>query len=243
MTTTPGVYGTLNELYIDTSRPPRLDQLLKSYAGYTNIAVPNIAPEVTANGSMPRTATGQASHLALSDLKTVHYFYRQGQEVTDTSSVTITSLSPTAQKDQLLIGGLIRQDIDRAQRLAAEELGDQTTLDSGQKLIAPEVVGMEFRYFDGTQVLETWDTKVNGGLPPAIEVRLWLADPNEIHAAEATGAGILASRAAAREFRQTIFLPLAKPASTTTTDSTSSSGTTSSTGTSGTSSSAGGSTP
>ncbi len=184
--------------------------------------------------SAPRTASGStATRPALSDIKTVHYFYRQGQEVTDPTTVTITSLAPGGQKDQLLIGGLIRQEIDRATRLVAEEMADQITLDSGQKVLAPEVVGIEFRYFDGTQELESWDTVVNGGLPPAVEVRLWLADPGEIHAAQMSGAGALATRVSAHEFRQWIFLPLAKPSTTTT------SGTTDSTGTSGTGTSSG----
>jgi hypothetical protein len=227
MVTTPGVYGTLQELYVDTSRPPGHDQLLRSYAGYPNIPAVELPDTDAATSAMSRTGLGQNARTPKSDLKTVHYFLRKGEEITDPASVAVTGLSPEAQNRA---GGLVRQEIDRAQWLAAQELGDQATLESGQKLLAPEVVAIEFRYFDGTQVLDTWDTKVSGGLPPAVEVRIWIADPKEVHAAEAAGMGMLSTQAAAREFRQTIFLPLAKPAASTSTSGTSSTSATSGTG-------------
>jgi hypothetical protein len=204
LSTTPGVHGTIDELIIDASRPLRFDEIFSAVSGYTGIA----APVETGPGSLVQASIGQNGRPVRSDLKTIRYFIRQGEAI-NPSSVAATSLTPGA---QARAAGLIRQEIDRAQRVAAEQTADQGTLESGQRLVAPEVVRMEIRYFDGTDVLDTWDMQINGGLPPAVEVRLWIADPELINA----GFGGQPALDQSREFRQTIYLPQAKPPSTAT---------------------------
>ena len=56
-------------------------------------------------------------------------------------------------------GGFVRQEIPRNMRVWAEQSGNTAVLDSGQALLAPEVVHVEFSYFDGTQVVQNWDMR------------------------------------------------------------------------------------
>ena len=111
------------------------------------------------------------------------------------------------QKDKRRGGGLVRQEIPRSARLWAEQSGNSAVLESGQTLIASEVVHIEFRYFDGTQVLDVWDMVEKNCLPVAIEISLWIAplDAAETPVAGQYDATGLANNA--REYRQTVYLP------------------------------------
>ena len=214
----PGIQGTLLELSVDSSRPPRLDHLFQRYAGYT--AITTIAP---ASQTGPGGAPMSGAITPATDLRTVRYFVRQGQAI-DTSTADATSLSPSM---QYLGNGLVRQEISRAEKVYAEQIGDSSIYEMGQQLIAPEVGRIEFRYFDGSAVLGTWDTAlqswdmtVNAFLPPAIEVRIYLGDPDQMASAEVSRMAPTALAEIAREFRQVIYLPTAKPLATTTTETT-----------------------
>jgi prepilin-type N-terminal cleavage/methylation domain-containing protein len=89
-------------------------------------------------------------------------------------------------------GGLARQDIDRV----TADSGEDTQLPPGlpneeRLIIAPEVVGIAFRYFDGSTWLESWDGSMIGadlatpiGPPRAIEIRLDIRDPSAPREAE-----------------------------------------------------------
>lgn len=81
-------------------------------------------------------------------------------------------------------GGLARQDLDR---VTADD--DDAQLPPGlsnedRMIVAPEVTGLQFRYFDGTTWQETWDGSIIGddgatpiGPPRAIEIRLDIRKP------------------------------------------------------------------
>jgi hypothetical protein len=71
--------------------------------------------------------------------------------------------------------GLVRRELDRAVTAYADEQGslDEAALET--EPIAPEVVGIEFLYYNGTDWLEEWDSDTNGGLPLAVQVSLALA--------------------------------------------------------------------
>jgi hypothetical protein len=152
------------------------------------------------------------------DLRSVRYYVRQG-DVVNPNSVDATSFSATA---QLRGAGLVRQEMGRAERLFAEQIGDPSVSETGQVLVAPEVGKLEIRYFDGTTVLETWDMQLYGQLPVAVEIRIWLGDPTEMATTGIVLSGQSGLAANAREFRQTIFLPTARPAETTSETETSS---------------------
>jgi prepilin-type N-terminal cleavage/methylation domain-containing protein len=210
--TAPGVNGSLWEVMVEASRPPRLDQLFQSYTGYSNVAA-------VQNAATPATASLKKS--PQSDLKTVRYFLRKGLIINENSKDS-TVLSANA---QLNGAGLVRQELEYTQRVRAEQIGDTPFLQTGQVLIAPEVAMLEVRYFDGTTVLDTWEMQVNGQLPYAVEIRLVLAKP------EHAGSVQSAMAEGGREFRQMIFLPTARPPAATTATTTTGTGT-STTGTS-----------
>jgi hypothetical protein len=196
-----GVNGGIGELFVDIERLPRGDELFSTMTGYTN------APMAMPTGGL-QAASGASWGMspAPSDFKTVRYFLREGER-TDASGAVATTLEPQMQS---FGGGLVRQEIPRPARLFAEQNANSAVLESGQVLVAPEVVHLEFRYFDGgEQVFEAWDMANERALPPAVEVRIWLVTAAE--AAASAGAydaeGILAI---ARQYRQTVFLPMAE---------------------------------
>ncbi len=45
------------------------------------------------------------------------------------------------------------------------------------ELLAPEVVGFELTYFNGTEVLDEWDPALDGGMPRGVEILLTIAQP------------------------------------------------------------------
>jgi hypothetical protein len=210
-----GLSGTLAELYIDATRLPRREELFATITGYTN------APMPTAGA-----ATGAAAAAAVlppCDLKTVRYFIRQGEQVDPGRTATI---SP---EQQQRAGGLVRQLIPRATRTFAERTGNSAMLESGQVLIAPEVVHLEFRYYDGRQVTDVWDMQEERSLPQCIEVRIWLALPGAAGEASDSEYDLASLIGSAREYRQTVYLPMsvvsaAGPRGTPSTPSGSSSG-------------------
>ena len=197
-----GLSGTIDELYVDVTRLPRREEIFSAYTGYTN--APTAVPTAGAAGGS--AAVAATSGMARpSDLKSVRYFIRPGEPV-EAGSIAATSLDPAL---QLRAGGLVRQEIPRTMRVWAEQSGNSMILDSGQALIAPEVVHIEFRYFDGLQVTDVWDMRERGALPLAIEVRLWMA-PADTEAAELPGLYDAAFLATAHQYRQTVFLPMSQ---------------------------------
>jgi prepilin-type N-terminal cleavage/methylation domain-containing protein len=199
----PGVNGNLYELILDVTRLPRLDELFTA---------------VPAAGTTPATPVAAARP---SDAKTVRYFMRQAAAV-DPSDPATTVLDPNA---QLRVGGLVRQTLDQAVRTAAETTGNTALLEGGQVLVAPEVAHVEFRYFDGAAAVEEWNMQQQGGLPPAVEVRLWLttADDSASLSAAPTSTGALLP--GTRMYSQTVDLPLATADTSATTASSSSNST------------------
>ena len=68
--------------------------------------------------------------------------------------------------------GLVRRELDRAITQWAVNNGNITTLQQTGDVLAPEVIGIEFSYFDGIEWRLEWDTEMEGVLPVAIEVVL-----------------------------------------------------------------------
>lgn len=197
-----GLNGTLDQIYVDVTRMPRREELFGTITGYTNAPLPAAAGGTAAGSS----AATSAAIMPPSDLKTVCYFIRPGVQV-EPGSVAATSL-PAGQ--QTGAGGLVRQEISRNMRVWAEQSGNSALLESGQTLIAPEVVHIEFRYFDGVEVTDVWDMLEKQTLPLAIEVRLWLASSDVAATADASQYNVAGLMATAHEYRQTVFLPMAE---------------------------------
>jgi uncharacterized membrane protein YgcG len=212
-----GLSGTLNELYVDATRLPRQEELFATATGYTNASL-----MTQSSGAASSTSTGAPPGVPPpTDLKTVHYFVRPGASVAS-GSVAATSLDPLAQAQA---GGLVRHEVPRRLRLFAEQMGNSTILDANQALIAPEVVQLEFHYYDGAEFAEVWDMKEKGTLPVAIEVCIWL---HYSVASESSTVGSMDLANTAHEYRQTVYLPMSQISSSNQSRGTSASSTASS---------------
>jgi len=69
-------------------------------------------------------------------------------------------------------GGLLRREIDHALTRWAEDTGSLTSADQELEPIAPEVIDLEFLYYDGSQWIDNWDSTEMGGLPIAVHVSM-----------------------------------------------------------------------
>jgi uncharacterized membrane protein YgcG len=193
-----GLSGSMGELYVDAVRLPRGDELFGTLTGYTN--APMAAP---ANNIVAATGSSWGSMPSPSALKTVRYFVREGDR-SNSSGLAATSLAPEMQG---YAGGLVRQKVPRAARIFAEQTGGSGVTESGQVLIAPEVLQIQFRYYDGEQIVDMWDMAEEQSLPLAVEVTIWLASANETAGGAYNAQALLST---AREYRQTVFLPMAE---------------------------------
>lgn len=109
-----------------------------------------------------------------SDMLSVSYFLATpaGSSLAAAVSSNDTGLTPGS--DGL---GLARLEGDRMAIDHADLQMDTQALAAAAKIIAPEVVSIQFRYFDGTTWLDAWDSTAYGALPQAIEVTLGFRAP------------------------------------------------------------------
>jgi prepilin-type N-terminal cleavage/methylation domain-containing protein len=70
------------------------------------------------------------------------------------------------------IQGLARLEGNRLAIQIAQEQSNLDELAESVKLLAPEVTGLQFRYFDGADWLDTWDSGLSQRLPQAVEILL-----------------------------------------------------------------------
>ncbi len=74
------------------------------------------------------------------------------------------------------IGGLYRRQLAHAAASYANTNGYTLSSNATTELIAPEVVDMAFRYFDGEEWSDAWDSDELGGFPKAVEITI-IVDP------------------------------------------------------------------
>jgi hypothetical protein len=94
----------------------------------------------------------------------------------------ISSEGPTNQADGFepniaKLGGLYRRQIDRAVASFRGEFIAPAGPDEYSQLVAPEIIEIQFRYFDGQEWATSWDSEETGSFPLAVEVVIVL-DPN-----------------------------------------------------------------
>jgi hypothetical protein len=100
----------------------------------------------------------------LSDVKTVAYFV-----VSDAQGTTAYAADGTP-----VGSGLVRRELDRTLASFGAEQGLFDTTQSDVTPIAPEVSAIAFRYFDGLEWLDCWDSASFGALPVAVEIIMTL---------------------------------------------------------------------
>ena len=109
--------------------------------------------------------------------------------------------------------GLIRRELDRAVTAFAAEMGSLSSIDMNLWPIAPEVVAIEFWYTDGSQWYEYWDSVERQGLPVAIEVTLYIAQPQKSSRGMfgLLGGSDLQVLDSARTYKTVVYIPSARP--------------------------------
>ena len=141
----PGLYGNQFEMQIDISRLPRVEEYNSLFLRTDSYSLVDIP----------------------SDVKTVTYYIRPVNQSVGQGSQELFQEESGA-------GGLVRRHLDRAVTNFAYMNGNIDGLMREEKLLAPEVVGLQFQYFDGYQWLPEWDTEIMQGLPVAVEILLLL---------------------------------------------------------------------
>ncbi len=186
---TPGLIGNQNQIQIDLSRLPRLEEYLA------------MMDESTSNiDDVP------------SDLKTVAYYVQAAGTVGGIQDPLDAVASQSGVNAGIVAGdsGLVRRTLDRAATIYASNSGNSAMLNQTGELLAPEITGIEFSYWDGTSWLQTWSSDEYGELPLAVQVRLYMATPQA-----AISAGSISGSQAAddelRTFMHVVRLPLARP--------------------------------
>jgi len=198
-TSEPGLYGNQYELLVDVTRPPRVDQfavVLSADADGGPLDVP-------------------------SDVKSVAYYLLEDLDQADRERASITETAGTANRpaSQALSSpgrgrGLVRRSLSRAVAEWAEANGNLASLDRNAQVLAPEVVALQFRYFDGTEWLDEWNSKEEGGLPVAVEIAIAIESLEDGDRPRALSSASLDANKTEQGdviYRLTVHLPAARP--------------------------------
>ena len=171
---TMGLKGTSDRLQILVSRPIRLI-------------------------SMASTTEVDGEVTIANQLKTVSYFLADAGSGGLTGAVGNVASGGSANASFVTgVQGLARLEADRAAVEYADSQLDLEQLASSAKLLAREVVLLQFRYFDGINWVEAWDSsayieqsvdgsieEVIAGLPQAVEITLGLRNEEDTLEGEA----------------------------------------------------------
>ncbi|HMO15459.1 MAG TPA: hypothetical protein PKD64_10930 [Pirellulaceae bacterium] len=138
--------------------------------------------------------------LVPSDIKTVAYYVEARRQ---TGSVSFTLEQDSNQ------GGLYRRISDRSVATYAIEAGADPTTVGMRELLAPEVLEIEFAYFDGDDWQSTWDSQEQGAFPLAIEIKI-LVDTRDFQVRTEFGQPANIEREGLITYRTVVYLPVAE---------------------------------
>jgi hypothetical protein len=115
---------------------------------------------------MPKPISGDtANYIPLSDVKTVTY------SLGDPGAATPSEQGGASSAAQ---SGLYRREVDRMVYVSAMQQGQADILTQATASLAPEVVNVQFTYYDGTTTYDQWDSNTEGKLPIAIKVAIMI---------------------------------------------------------------------
>jgi prepilin-type N-terminal cleavage/methylation domain-containing protein len=200
----PNFYGSQFQLQLDVGRVPSVHQ----FASMTS--------DAALSGSAQPADT-------LSDIRTVNYFV--GAASSQQTSADPFALAAPMQTNV----GLIRNELSRAasQYSYSQGGGSGTTT---EKLLATEVVALQFQYYDGSQWLTDWDSSSTQSLPVCVEVLMTLRSSGPGASLDPLSLLTASNQIVERTYRVLVHVPGAT-ASSSTSSSTDSSSSSSSTGT------------
>jgi prepilin-type N-terminal cleavage/methylation domain-containing protein len=138
---------------------------------------------------------------ATSDLKTVAYFLDDSSR-----SIEVDQNAPFVLRDDDGIG-LARSEGDRSVLRSLNPTGG--ILPGTVQILAPEIDRLQFRYFDGLEWFETWDSALAGMLPRAVEVTIGFEAPED----RSGYMGNSTVSASTETFRLVVAIPVSDPLS------------------------------
>ncbi|MCR9294538.1 MAG: hypothetical protein NXI32_17610 [bacterium] len=148
----PGIYGDQYTLMVDVSRLPRPDEYFVQQTSLLNGTLNDVP----------------------GDLKTVLYFVQSAstQGVTDDMSMFVADPNNVSAASGFS-SGLVRRALDRGITAYAQEMGNTDQLMRTGELVAPEVIALEFAYFDGAQAqwVYQWDSSQQS-LPWLVQISI-----------------------------------------------------------------------
>jgi hypothetical protein len=123
-------------------------------------------------GRIPRldeyVAAQSQSSAPVTDVRRVMYYLANSASIVSTTGAGSSATSGT---------GLIRSEANHATAQYSADTGGDSTSTANGSVVAPEVLALEFSYFDGSEWVSTWDTTTYNGLPQLIKISIALADP------------------------------------------------------------------
>ncbi len=149
---------------------------------------------------IPVGAAGQptdAPAARVPELRTIFYTFTSASSAIDDPESAIPAMpsglvrreldfeTPIDDQDELgtgpatgasLVGGSSFEDADQRSTLDGQDSSSTTAVDD-RWIWVPEVVSVQFRYFDGVGWTSSWNSLQRNSLPVAVEVRIGLADP------------------------------------------------------------------
>ncbi len=105
----------------------------------------------------------------VSDALAVRYFLARSGESGLSGEFARTALGPAVVKE---VVGLARMQGDRAMLIQSMDDNNLESQVQATRLLAAEVVDLQFRYYSNTEWFDEWDSQVSNSLPQAIEIRI-----------------------------------------------------------------------
>ena len=136
-----------------------------------------------------------------SDIKSVAYFFSSRSGGYDPKIV---------RRENEIKGGMYRREIDRAVANFRRDESLQESPDDYVELVAPEVAEIGFRYFDGQDWSDSWDSEENGGYPTAVEVTI-VVDPRRTSTSSTSYQYNGFDAIQMERHQTTVFLPMGEP--------------------------------
>jgi prepilin-type N-terminal cleavage/methylation domain-containing protein len=162
------------------------------------------------------TFEDEAAAAGRSDLVSVSYFIADGS-----AGGLSAEVASQAGGGSSVLGGVVGLARVEEDRMSLEMSAGSTTGTSATgaaKVIAPEVVAIEFAYWDGLEWLTSWDSATSGTLPSAIGVTLSIDTETEVEdrtlagrLSQSVATGQAADTGEPVQVRYVIALPLAEP--------------------------------
>lgn len=148
----PGIYGDQYSLIVEVSRLPRHDEYIQQ-------------PNSLIDGTITDVP---------GDIKTVQYFVQTESTMGVSDDMQVFGGDPNnLAAASGFSSGLVRRALDRGVTAYAEEMGNTDQLQRTGQLVAPEVVSLEFAFYDGNEAqwVYEWDSS-QSSLPWLVQITL-----------------------------------------------------------------------